>query len=186
MKIIKIHYKLSKPIKKYNEIKDEAKLLLRFVERGKFEGFYNKAYAISHKQVNEKPYAFFVVAQECINEKMFKNRIIINPKILKSDKFKKIGTVLKKANKISNIVTNKEMCLSFPFRKPKDFSRFDSIKVRYQIPTLFGLKTITDELFGIASQIFQHELDHIQGRNIYIESYNQIKWWELFGKPLSN
>jgi peptide deformylase len=177
MEICKIHYKLSKPVSRHKEIKADAVKLLRFVERGAFQGFYNKAFAVAHAQVSETPYAFFVVAQECVNEKMFPHRIIINPEIIEAPLHKKIDQLT-----IPNTTEYQEPCLSFPFRKPKRIIRFDYIKVKYQVPRrLWGFKTIKTDLTGIASEIFQHECEHIQGKNIYFESETPVKWWELLG-----
>jgi peptide deformylase len=189
MEILKAHYKLSKPVSSYKEISAEAKKMMRFVERGALKGFYNKAFAITHSEVSETPYAFFVVAPEVIAEKMFKSRVIINPEIIDAPVYKKevktwnINGVMQGKN-IPNAIEYDEPCLSFPYRKPKRIVRYDSITVRYQIPELFGtiLRTVEEEIHGIASQIFQHEYDHIKGKNIYFESDNPVKWWELIGK----
>jgi peptide deformylase len=192
MEIIKVHYSVSKPVKNYNEIKDEAKTLVDFIDFGRFEGFYNKAYAIAHTQVSETPYAFFVVARECIIEKMFNSRVIINPEILEAPTMKKIIAGKREAE-VPNAIEYDEPCMSFPFRKPKKLNRYDKIKVRYQIPINFWikkdwvlkLKTIEEEVSGIKSEIFQHEFDHCQGKNIYFESEKPIKWWELIGSKAS-
>lgn len=189
MEIIKVHYKVSKPVSSYKEIKEDADKLLRFVERGAFKGFYNKAYAIAHCQVSETPYAFFVVAQEVVNEKMFPSRIIVNPKILEAPLTKEVSAPNNGGGSISvaNAIEYQEPCLSFPFRTPKNVTRYDRIKVEYQVllpfPLFFsGLKTVRAELSGIASEIFQHEFDHTQGKNIYFESEAPVKWWELLGQ----
>ncbi len=182
MEIIKIHYKISKPVKAWKEIKTEAGLMRRFIVRGRLKGYYNKAFSISHCQVNEKPYAFFVVAPECLKEKMFVDDVIINPEIVECKPYKQITDKVK----IPNIIEYQEPCLSFPFRKPKAVKRYDVIKVKYQIHGLLGgFRTIKAELKGIASEIFQHECDHIQGKNIYFTSESPTKWWELIGTERS-
>lgn len=192
MEIIKAHYKVSKPVSKYREIKAEAKKLLDFIENGKFKGFYNKAYAIAHCQVSETPMSFFVVAPECVvNDpkmdwyKMFEDRVIINPQIVEAEKHRRIMNPDDK-NKdkiltIPNTVEYQEPCMSFPFRKPKRVERFNYIKVRYQVPRWYGLKTINAELTGVASEIFQHCYDLTQGKNIFFASEKPVKWWELLG-----
>jgi peptide deformylase len=206
MKIIKIHYKISKPVKHWKEIKKDAKAMLEFIHSGKFEGFYNKAYAIAHCQVSETPYAFFVAAGECVTNdpkmgwvKMFESQIVINPEIIEAplhkkiqgdpDALKKMGidTNQVKASNITvpNAITYQEPCMSFPFRKPKSVIRYDVIKVRYQIKRWWGFKTIETELKGIASEIFQHEYDHTKGKNIYFESENPVEWWNLIGHDKS-
>lgn len=187
MKILPIHYKISKPVKSYKEIRSEAKELMDFVWRGEFKGLWNKAYAIAHCQVSETPYAFFVVAMEHINSKMFDDQVIINPQILEAPTMIKI----KHGNEmvdIPNAIDYDEPCMSFPFRQPKRITRYNEIKVRYQVHRFIGFKTVTRKLSGLASEIFQHEYDHIQGKNIYFESEHPVKWWELIGKdrPLSD
>jgi peptide deformylase len=176
--IIKVHYKLSRTVESYGQIKDEAEALLDFIDHAKLKGFYNKAYAISHAQVSETPYAFFVVSNEMIRDKQFPARVIINPEILASPIYKQIGGM----GRVPNSFELREPCLSFPYREPKRITRYDAIKVSYRIPTFWGLKTITQDLIGIPSAVFQHEYDHAQAKNIYFESDSAIKWWELDGK----
>ncbi|MFA5300300.1 MAG: peptide deformylase [Lutibacter sp.] len=185
MKIVNIHYKVSKPVSSFKEIKAEVALMERFIVRGQFKGYYNKAFAIAHCQVSETPYAFFVVAPECVDEKMFKAQIIINPEIVEAPLNKEITQTNGTKITIPNAIEYQEPCMSFPYRQPKRVDRYDVIKVKYQIPSLFGLKTITTQLSGIASEIFQHEFDHLQGKNIYFESETPVKWWELIGTAKS-
>ena len=199
MEIIKCHYKVSKPVVSYKEIKAEAEALRRFIVLGQFKGYYNKAFAIAHCQVSETPFAFFIVSPDVIKEKMFVDDVIINPEIVEAplhkniagnpEALKKMGLDLEKIKaqtiKVPNAIEYQEPCMSFPFRTPKRITRYDVIKVKYQIPGFFGLKMIEAELHGIASEIFQHEYDHLQGKNIYFESEAPVKWWELIGTPKS-
>jgi peptide deformylase len=181
MNIIKNHFKVSKPVNSYAEIRKEAQALKDFVDCGSLSGLYNKAYAIAHAQVSETPYAFFVVSNEMIRDKQFPARVIINPEILSSPTFLDVQGV-----QILNSTEADEPCLSFPFRKPKRITRYNSIKVRYRIPAMFGfyLKTIEQDLTGVVSGIFQHEYDHTQGKNIFFNNEPTVKWWELAGKPV--
>jgi len=193
MEILKIHYKVSKPVSKYKEIKDEVNGILELVDRYNHKGLYNKAYAIAHCQVSETPYAFFVVAKECVVNmpeqqlvKMFKGRVIINPKIIEAPLYRDMGDV-KLSNPIPNSIEYNEMCMSFPYRKPKRILRYDKIVVEYQVPgRLWGFRKVRATLTGVASEIFQHEYDHTIGKNIYFESETPVKWWELLGnkKPV--
>jgi peptide deformylase len=186
MKIIKIHYKISKPVSKYKEIKKEALELKDFIVNGKFEGLYNKAFAIAHAQVSENPMAFFVVSPEVVAEKMFESQVIINPEVVEaSNIMETVNPSNGNTINVSNIFEMKDACMSFAFRTPKLVKRFNKIKVKYQIKGFWGLKTIERELEGIASQIFQHETDHINGKNVYFESEKPEKWWELLGKNKS-
>jgi len=203
MEIIKIHYKISKPVAAWKEIKDEAERLRRFIVKGQFKGYYNKAFAIAHCQVSETPFAFFVVSPDVMVEKMFADDVIINPEIVEAPLHKNIvadpealkkmadqmhvdpAQLKAKAITIPNAIEYQEPCMSMPYRTPKRITRYDVIKVKYQIKGLLGFKTIEAELKGIASEIFQHEFDHTQGKNIYFESEAPIKWWELIGTAKS-
>lgn len=204
MEIIRIHYKVSKPVVSYKEIKEEVELMRRFIVKGAFKGFYNKAFAIAHCQVSETPMSFFVVSPDVMVEKMFQDDVIINPEIIEAPLYKDISAnpeVIKQLQdkfnldpekvkkkmpiNIPNSIEYQEPCLSFPFRQPKRVLRYNHIKVKYQIPALFGLKVVEQELQGIASEIFQHEYDHTKGQNIYFTSETPTKWWELIGTPKS-
>jgi hypothetical protein len=68
---------------------------------------------------------------------------------------------------VSNIIEVKEGCASFPDRKPKIVKRYYRIKVSYQIRTWYGYKTVIEWVEGLKSHIFQHEIEHSQGKNIY-------------------
>jgi len=195
MELIKIHYKISKPVDSWGQIKDEAKEMLAFVDTPMKHRDYNKAHAIAHCQVSETPYAFFVVSGECVRDKLFESRVIINPEILAAPTHRAINQTVEPNEKgemaarelpalvmIPNALEYREPCFSFPFRGNKRILRYDRIKVRYRIKTWWGLKTIERELAGVASQIFQHEYDHTQGKNIFFESECPVKWWELIGK----
>ena len=57
--------------------------------------------------------------------------------------------------------------MSFPNRKPKNVEVYYRIKVRYQIPAWYGLKTKTEWVEGLKAHIFQHEINHAHGKNIY-------------------
>jgi len=194
MQLIPIHYKISKPVSNYKEIAEDAEALRRFIVKGQLKGYYNKAFVLAHAQVCETPMSFFVVAPEVVKEKMFADDVIINPEIVESQTYMELkGAEIKgspetmKGNvfKIPNGIEYQEPCLSFPYRAPKRITRYNKIKVKYQIRSFFGMKTIEADLQGIASQIFQHGYDHTQGKNIYFESETPVKWWELIGKDKS-
>ena len=186
MKLIPVHYKISKPVKSYKEIAKEAEELKEYIVNGKYEGLYNKAFAIAHNQVSYNPMAFFVVSPDVIAENMFESQVIINPEIVEAEKTRELvregtgQTIL-----VSNVRQMKDACMSFAFREPKNVNRFDKIKVKYQIKGFWGLKTVIRELEGMASQIFQHETDHINAKNVYFESENPEKWWEMIGREKS-
>ena len=193
MKIVPIHYKISKPVVSYKEINEEAKLMKRFIVFGDFKGIYNKAFAIAHCQVSETPMSFFVVSPEVVTEKMFESQVIINPQIIEANEHRNIVSQNNSSSissvqgitTIRNVKEYQEPCMSFPFRRPKTVLRYDVIRVKYQIKSIIGLKTIEKELSGLVSEIFQHEFDHMQGKNIYFATENPVKWWELVGQPKS-
>lgn len=185
-KIIPIHYKLSKPVESFKDIKEKAIATRDFMDSARYEGYYNKAFAIAHCQVDETPYSFFVVSEEVLAEKMFPSRIIINPVILEKKMTREIG-VANGISPVNNVVTYEEACMSFPFRQPKKIHRYDRIKIHYQIPTaLGGLKSIQEEAMGIKSQIFQHEVEHCNAHNIYFYPSKPVAWWDLIGTERPN
>ena len=177
MKLIKLGYEPSKKVKRYSDIKKDVELMLPFVDK-EHEGQYTQAYAVSHCQVSEHPFAFFVVNTGLVkNDKiklkqmLFPHRVIINPEII--DEQETLDVELpgrdgkKEVVKMKNTYSPDEACMSFPHRAPKHTKRYYKIKVRYQIPGLLGLKTIKEECDGLKAHIFQHETDHANGKNIF-------------------
>lgn len=152
MEIVKLTNQKSSYVNKWEEIKDEAEKLVEFI------GTCRKGViALHHTQVTtDNPKNFFVLTEKLPKEihDTFESRIIINPEILS----KKTPMMVR------------EGCASFPFKsdKGKGVTRYMEIEVTYNIPS--GLKKITKTLVGFAAQIFQHEYDHGQGRNIYYEN----------------
>ena len=80
--------------------------------------------------------------------------IYINPKIIKSS--------------LSSTQTGFEGCLSIP-EIQLEVKRYDSIKVSYQNKD--GL-TITKKMTGFLSRLFQHEVDHLNGK-LMIQKINE-------------
>lgn len=190
MEIIKNHYAISKPVRRWSEIKAEAERMKAFCGAGQFKGLYNSAYAIAHTQVCDKPMSFFIVTEgnygKIKDGKLFESWVIINPKILKAPLYKPTNSYLATGhtpydgeiiNRVPNSIECQEACMSFPFRKTKRITRYDVIEVSYQIPGFFGLKTIKRTLSGFPSEIFQHEFDHTEGRNIFMETEKPYCWW---------
>lgn len=103
-------------------------------------GDFPSAVALAHCQVeHEKPKRFFVFAN---------GEVIINPKIIKRDnKFK-----------------HTEGCMSFPFRNTKKVPRFKNIVVTYNKK---NGEEVTESKEGLVACIFQHEIDHMNGRSIF-------------------
>ena len=118
----------------------------------------------------------------------FPSRIIYNAEILEAPE--KIETIIPKRNiskskegeviteikqetrMTSNEIYIPEACSSFPMKRQKNITRFYKIKVRYQIKSWYGFRTITEWVYGLKSHIFQHEVQHSKGENIY---YHRIE-----------
>jgi len=158
-----------------------------------------KAWAISHAQLttSPEPLRIFVVhptlAEKSLNplNAGFPSRAIFNAQILEAEKelvmYKKVrktvfnGTTGKREihDKVPekcatpNIFEPKEGCMSFVHRKPKKVQRVFRITVRYWYPRrILGLWVLwrrTEKVEGLKSQIFQHEIQHFEGDNIYFK-----------------
>lgn len=180
MEIVPIHYKVSEPVRKYFEIEDDAANMMQMLDVRGFRGHHAAGYALAHCQVSENPRNFFVLDRALIEDGSFEDRVIINPRILKAPLYeeKRKPTDLEKVlgmNRRPNYKEYEEGCLSFPFRKGKRLNRFNRIKVTYQVKGgWFGFKRRTRWLDGLASQVFQHEYDHCQGKNIYFGAPKEL------------
>ena len=169
--IIKPHYFISDKVKNYRKIRHKVEELKDFVNSKFTNGLFESAYSLAHCEVCEYPWAFFVVNSEFIQKKIFKYRVFINPRITNIPKTIKFEA--DKDNKEhENNMSIKEACMIFPHRKPKRLDRPYRIEVEYQVPFFFGffLRTVREEFEGLQSQIFQHNLEHIQGKNIFFKS----------------
>lgn len=103
-------------------------------------GKYPSALALAHCQVDhDNPLRFFVLAD---------GEVFINPKIL-------IGTTQ---------ITRTEGCYSYPFRDVKKVKRYDRISVEF---TNVKGRQIKTSVKGELAHIFQHEIDHMNGKHIY-------------------
>lgn len=157
MKLVPLSGKVSSPVTKWSEIKEEALALVQFMEEmnGKFEGEHPKAYCLAHCQVNQdNPYRFFVADKEFVKkEKFFKHQVVINPKIISTTGEQFYIT---------------EACMSYPFKKEKKMHRHMFLSVEYEIPTVLGhLRKVKVDVKWPVSQIFQHEIQHMDGSSIY-------------------
>ena len=116
--------------------------------------------ALHHAQVSGNPYKIFVIKRAIIGGKQNELVAILNAKILEKDPESK-RTVL-------------EGCLSFPDRGDKKVQRCLKVKVRFDrpVPSKEDPKKIVLEekiewVEGTIAQIFQHEIQHANGFNIY-------------------
>jgi peptide deformylase len=158
MRIIKIHYTPSTPVTSWGEIQAAARELLELVDAGTFPGNNPEAIALHHAQVAEAPFAFFVINSKYIEPFELTRRIIINPRIVAVD--------------ASSVVYVKEACMSFPYRSGKHLLRYGHIMVEYLIPVVGELEKLVEECEGLKAIVFQHEIDHQQGKNIYFNRFN--------------
>ena len=179
--------------KGYKWVINEAKSIKKWLNdnNGSFPEPYITAYAVSHCQVKQyNHYAFFVVNKQFINKKesstnySWPSQIIYNPEILEKPETvtKDVPTrevskdhdgnvsykIVKKRGKVSNLYEVPEGCMSFQHKKEKKMMRYYSIKVKYQTRGFFGqIRTHEEWIEGLKAHIFQHEMDHMKGNNIY-------------------
>jgi peptide deformylase len=83
----------------------------------------------------------------------------------------KVGSkITVKQDLISNVISVPDACMSFARRSGKNVEIFYRIKVKYQTRGIFGLmKTHKEWVKGLKSHIFQHEIGHAHGKNIYFK-----------------
>lgn len=170
MEIVKNHYIPAEKVANYNDIKSIVDEMREFINAGINKGNYTTGFAIAHNQVeSEKPLAFFVLSDKAVKLLDYPHNAIINPEIIEATKHIDLSEDKNKKDVRENITEYEEGCFSFPFRTPKKVKRYFRIKVRYQVKTLTGLKTIEEWIEGLKAHIFQHEEQHCRGKNIYFE-----------------
>ena len=110
----------------------------------RYSDLYPGAHALAHTQITDyDPLRFFVNSN---------GQIFMNPKIVRRE----------------DTIHVREGCVSFPNRPPKKLYRSRRIEVTYE--TLDDLKDVeqrTGWLSKQAAQVFQHEIDHLDGKYIY-------------------
>jgi peptide deformylase len=155
-----------------------------------------KAWALAHAQLteSEEPVRIFVVHQELVGtgnkvNARFPARAIFNPVILSAPQEivtvkpvrktvfnpntgkREIHAAVPTEAKTPNMFSPQEGCMSFTHRKPKKINRVFRITVRYWYPRrilgFWVLWRVTESIEGLKSQIFQHELQHMEGENIF-------------------
>jgi len=155
--ILPPHLKPGSAVEDLKSIIQEAQEIKELIKSGKI--FYpgsklTDAYAVAQPQVSNNPLRYFVlnpIKKDIIKD--FEGEVIVNPKILSKDK--------------TTRVMFPEGCLSYPFRDMKKVKRFTIIKVRYTIIGLLRNRTIEKDLNNISAIIFQHEMQHLNGKSIY-------------------
>lgn len=145
----------AKKVERFEQIRADARDMLILLNSDNFQGKYRDGFALSHAQVSEKPLQFFVTHRSW---KDVLPEIIINARIIeKMDR-----------------EPFREACLSYPFRDPIWKQRYWRIVVEFDVPTwtanlpfASGLKREHITMDGIAAIIFQHEIEHAQGIDMY-------------------
>jgi len=161
MKIIRPYHRVpATKVESWPEIKDQALELRNFIKNERFEGYYNRAYSLSHAYVSCKPKDFFVINEDIPNKqgrndflkKVFGHWCIINAKIIKQS----VPTPFE------------DGCFFFPFRKPKKVERFYYVVAEYYVPFWFGtLRRKVKQLEGVPAFMMQHECEHSRGESVY-------------------
>ncbi len=160
MKLVPIHYKISQPVKVWDQIKTQAERLVEYIKTGEFT---ETPMAFSHCQVSEQPWAFFVANADLVKNGKLPHQIIVNAVIRKRE---------------GNEIPMLEGCMSFPFRKAKNVQRYPYVEVFYMIPDKpvpecfnvpCSFKVQAGEYDGVIAELFQHETDHSNGKNIYFD-----------------
>ena len=167
MKLTKPLYIPSHKVESWVSIKEEANSLAEFIDGKDYGDFKDGVFAMHHMQVSEKnPFNFFVLNTEVLPNIIDElgSRFIINPKIV---------DYIIKSSDVPMMYKMKEGCASFPHKAQKNVARAPVITVEYQIPSpkgSNGLEDKTMQLSGVVAQIFQHEIDHGLGKNIYYQT----------------
>lgn len=120
----------------------------------------------------------------------FPARTILNPEILETPEKIKMKVPKRELEKVKDpegktvmttkiVVTEQDVpnthkpeegCISFPHRKAKHKERYYRIKVKYQYFNDKGsLKKKEEWIEGLKSHIFQHEVEHGLGKNMYFD-----------------
>ena len=144
--ILPPHNKISAPVSELTgQLKKDIEGMEELMRINKFTNGRG-GFAVAHCQVSQEPYRIFVA-----KETFMAHSVVINPRIIeKSEPFTAI-----------------EGCLSYPFRPGVKVKRYYKIKVRYQDRYLNEHER---EFEGTAAQVFQHETEHFNGKDIYNQS----------------
>lgn len=178
MQLIKPHHKVSAKVTFWNlkEVVKQAKEVCNFLDtnnESKFKGAWKRAYAISHCQVTEEPFNFFVVSEDLLHKGQkqtrtqnkrnwfFRSKVIFNPRIVEAlDKIERVLPKIitkdegngkftrevagKETKSVSNTLSAIDGCMSYPWCGEKKVERYHTIKVKYQIlRSLFGFQWLS-------------------------------------------
>ena len=145
MQIIPPHFNKSRAVNIFSA-EDIAVVREHAVDMQKlcFENTNRTRYAIAHCQVTDfDPLRFFVKAN---------GDIIINPVIVRH----------------TNVpIDSEECCCSYPERSGVVVKRYNKITAEYYTIINGNVYKNNGEFSGLESKIFQHEIDHFDGIDIY-------------------
>jgi hypothetical protein len=161
-------YAIAHKVKSYSQVKEIINEMVPWLNQnnGKFPAPLHTAYAVSHCQVADDPFAFFVVSRELLGNKhsklgrntyknyFFPSQVIINAEILeapekiaakipkrelvKDERGKFTSTkITTKDGEVNNIIEVPDACMSFLHKTQKNTMRYYRITVRYQIVRKF-------------------------------------------------
>lgn len=135
------HRKQSVPVKNYEEIAEDVKMMKRLIKHMNKHGYHGRfALSLAHCQIeSENPKRFFVDSDM---------KVYINPVITEK----------------SELTVSRETCLSFPFRDQKKIQRYFSITAEYYDEKM---QKQTEKCKAVKSAIFQHEISHFDAKYIY-------------------
>lgn len=154
---VKPHKKIARVVTE-DDVKTVMKDATNMVKLSRMgRGYYQNAAAIAHPQINDKdPLRFFVLKD---------GFLIVNPEIIEHTR---------------HTIDSQEGCMSFPSELMITVQRFNKIKVRFQAfitdPNDENKVILSEfreeDLSGKLAKIFQHEIHHLNGVNIYDEDYS--------------
>ena len=131
-------------------------------------GLYNSFYALAHAQcVNDDPLRFFVTNNKLAGDSWFFNNpvktlVIINPVITRHT---------------NSPIESEEGCASYAFMPKTKVNRYNKCEVEYNELDFYKnvdgtFKAVLSprkraQLSGIVARVWQHEIDHMDGKYIY-------------------
>lgn len=146
MKIVDAHRVISRECTDF-----EAKRIAR--EAFLMKDFFGEyTVALAHPQVDDRePLRFFVLRHFLLDEA--RSTVIVNPRITRHSGY---------------TVDSLEGCHTWPGRPHKVVQRWRKCEVQYQVLDGNKLSEIREEaLVGFKAFVFQHELDHLDGKYCY-------------------
>lgn len=126
---------------------------------------------------NQNPKNWYFPAQVIFNAEIIEaldeiERLVPKRDLVKGEKKGEFTVkITKEYKKVSNLIEAPDACMSYPNRSKKNTKRYHTIVVRYQVMRSFlgfkWLKTVVEEVESFKAHIFQHEIDHSYGIDMY-------------------